>query len=353
MPPQRFGDNGIVSTGEGIAELIEDAVHRWTAYRQIRHVRPVGLKGARGLLAGAYAQIRRDFLLAGPFLAQSQAPEILAGFWCAFRESLVAGPASRAQREAIAQGVAQINQCPYCIDVHSMMLDGAMLSTPPTGADTLACREWAIATRTPAAAILRRPPFPPGDAAQMIGTALVFHYLNRIVNVFLGDSPLPAPSKRLLRGAATSMLAKRIVSRKAAPGESLSLLPSAPVPSWLEWANENEFVAGAFARFHVAVETAARETLSGEVRSLVESRVGAWNGEDPGLDAAWLDDALAGLDTKYRAAGRLILLSALASYRVDDQVVAEFREHHPSDADLIVAVAWGSYAAMRRTASWL
>ena len=338
---------------EVFSDVVDDAVLRWSAEREIRYVGAVGLRSARGLLSETYRQIRREFLLSTPFLAQSAAPEILAGFWCAFRESLVAGPASRARREAIAEAVARVNQCPFCADVHSLMLDGALLGNHADKGSTRAMEEWALATRTPGSAIFKRPPFAENDAAQMIGTALVFHYLNRIVNVFLGDSPLPAPSKRLLRRIATSVFAKRIVKKKAEPGESLRLLPPVPIPSGLEWATGNPLVAGAFARFYAAVEKAGRETLPEEVRSLVESRLAAWNGEDPGLGGAWLDDAVSGLDAKPRTAARLVLLTALASYRVDAQAVAEFREHFPSDADLIAAVAWGSFAAMRRTEAWL
>src|SRR5262245_44781864 len=166
-------------------------------------------RDARGLVAAAYAQIKREFLLAPPLMLHSPTPEILAGFWSAFRESLIAGPANRTHREAIAQGVAQINRCPYCADVHSMMRDGATMLHGMGGAesddgragaahhDTQAMLEWGLATRTPGTEILLQPPFPCRDAPQMIGTALAFHYLNRMVNVFLGESPLPAPSHKL------------------------------------------------------------------------------------------------------------------------------------------------------------
>ncbi|MEQ1949579.1 MAG: carboxymuconolactone decarboxylase family protein [Bryobacteraceae bacterium] len=337
----------------GPSLLLEDAFHRWTSRRQIRYVRAVGLREADGLLRSTYDQIRRDFLLAPPWLLHSCLPELLAGFWCAFRESLIAAPANRAQREAIAEGVAETNRCPYCADVHSFMLDGAVLRTSQSRTDSTiaACREWALATRTPGAAILRQPPFSNTDAPQMIGTALVFHYLNRMVSVYLGDSPLP--SQRLARAAATATLGARIANIQANPGESLALLPHAPVPEWLNWANSNAAVAKAFARFAAAAEEAAGEYVPGDVRELLDKHVAAWSGEDPGLDSAWLNNAITSVSPASQPAAKLALLTACAAYRVDEQTVAAFRKRHPSDAELVALTAWASYAAMRRTASWL
>ncbi|MEQ1884441.1 MAG: carboxymuconolactone decarboxylase family protein [Bryobacteraceae bacterium] len=337
----------------GPSLLIEDAFHRWTSRRQIRYVRPAGIRESNGLLRGTYEQIRRDFLIAPPWLLHSCSPELLAGFWSAFRESLIAAPASRAQREAIAQGVAETNRCPYCADVHSFMLDGAILRTTHSRKDSAiaACSAWAHATRTPGAAILREPPFSKQDAPQMIGTALVFHYLNRMVSVFLGDSPLP--SQRLARAAATSALGARIAKVHAAPGESLPLLPPAPVRDWLFWASANPTVTQAFAQFSAAAESFASTYVPQEVRDFLETHLAQWSGEDPGLGGAWLSQSVANISSASQPAAKLALLTALAAYRVDEPTVAAFRDRHPSDPELVALTAWASFAAMRRTASWL
>lgn len=337
----------------GLAGAIEGAVSEWRWEQQFRYIRPVRPSNSQGLVKEASAQMRREFLLGPPLLLHSPVPEILTGLWCAFRESLVAGPASRGAREVIAQGVAELNQCPYCADVHSMMVDGVPKLDGAGKHEARGVREWAQATRTPGAQILQHSPFPARDAAQWIGTALVFHYLNRMVNVFLHESPLPSPSNRLARSLATSAFARRIVGVNAKPGGSLLLLPDAPIPPGFAWAKGNEFVAGAFARFSAVVETAGSATLPVEVRALAQRRLDAWNGEDPGLSNSWLDEELAEVRADERPAARLLLLTAMASYRVDDWVVAAFRERYPTDRDLISATAWASFAAMRRTASWL
>jgi hypothetical protein len=49
----------------------------------------------------------------------------------------------------------------------------------------------------------------------------------------------------------------------------------------------------------------------------------------------------------------LALLAALASYQVDEHVITGFRQHFPSDEQLISTAAWASYTATRKVASWL
>ncbi len=115
----------------------------------------------------------------------------------------------------------------------------------------------------------------------------------------------------------------------------------------------NASVAGAFARLAAVIDEVGRRTLSAEVRARVQVHVDAWNGEERPISGRWVEDALADLDEAPRAAGRLALLTALASYRVSPEVVASFREHHPSDEQLIAVAAWASFTAARRVGTWL
>jgi len=59
------------------------------------------------------------------------------------------------------------------------------------------------------------------------------------------------------------------------------------------------------------------------------------------------------MPTRVQQLGLLILLTALASYRVGADAVASFRAQRPSDRELVEAVAWASYLAARRVSSWL
>jgi len=86
---------------------------------------------------------------------------------------------------------------------------------------------------------------------------------------------------------------------------------------------------------------------------LVAERIDLWEGEDPGLGRQWVNDAIAPLAPADQAAVRLGLLTAMASYQVDDTVIDAFRAHRPDDASLVGVTAWASFRAVRRISTWL
>ncbi len=334
-----------------------------------RYIEPVESAKASGLVAHVYTQAKEDMGLVPdvpePFAMHSPAPEILAGAWGVFRETLLAGRVRREIKEAVATTVSEGNACPWCVDAHSIVLYAtgngaavkAILRHDPhqaSDAEMQAIVQWAQSTHTPEAPILANPPFSSQDAAEMIGTAVTFHYLNRMVNILLVKTNLPR--NPLVKGAMKrtfGWLYTRSARQTHPPGAALALLPAAPLPTDLAWAESAPNVAGAFARFAAVVEEAGTAVLSPEVRALVHRHLRAWRGEDPGLSRMWVDKAVNGLDQAAQAEGRLALLTAFASHQVDQGVIEAFRAHHPADSDLVGALAWTSFAAARRIGAWI
>jgi hypothetical protein len=89
------------------------------------------------------------------------------------------------------------------------------------------------------------------------------------------------------------------------------------------------------------------------VRELVLRSLRDWDGADPGL-TGWLTEALAPLPDADRPVGRLAMLTAFASYRVDQTVIDLCRSprHESDDEALISITAWASLAAARQIAAW-
>jgi AhpD family alkylhydroperoxidase len=335
----------------------------------IRHVTPVSRKAATGPVARVYEGMRREFgVHAEPIALHSPDPELLAGAWMLCREIMVArGRVDRALKEAVATTVSYVNRCLFCVDAHSVMLGGLGALGVARQIDAwrldaiedprmAAVVRWAAATREPGAPQLEDPPFGVDEAQELVGTALLFHYINRPVSVFLGETPLPT-RHRLLHGGMLAVGSRRFRAFARAhrePGETLELLPDAELPADMAWAAGAPAVAGAWARFIAAAERAGRRALPDSVRARVGERLGEWQGEEPGLGREWLEQALEGLDARERAATRLALLSALAPYRVDDEVVRDYRARSGAgDAELVGAVAWAALAAARRVGSWI
>jgi hypothetical protein len=199
-------------------------------------------------------------------------------------------------------------------------------------------------------------PFPAEQAAELIGTAVAFHYYNRMVNVFLRESPFPSHVPESAKPKARKVLGG--VLRPSAgggprPGDSVDLLPAVPLPDGLCWARPNPVVADAFARAYAAIEAGGARSVPRSVRDLVHHRLSTWDGEPPGLSRSWVHDAVAELPAADQAAGRLALVVALSSYQVDEGLVDAFRGTAPGDDTLIELAAWASMAAARRVSTWL
>ncbi|MFF1875439.1 carboxymuconolactone decarboxylase family protein [Kitasatospora herbaricolor] len=335
---------------------------RGLSLMQVRHVKPVGFDRARGGVAQVYRELERDFgVLAPPIALHSPATGPLAASWLMLRETmLVEGAAPRPAKEAVACAVSVANECPFCERMHTAVLHSL---TPGRAADCGAGRfdevtEWARlgAARDTAAANPR--PFPAGQLPELLGTVVIMQYLNRMVNVFLGGVPLPpgAPESSLRPVLRVLTWLIRSSARSApAPGVSLDLLAPAPLPADLAWAEGNPVIASAFARAAAAVEEAGREDVPKAVQELLHDTLARWDGRPPGLGRGWADRAVAALVPQERPAARLVLLTALASYTVDETVIADFRRAagEPGDRALVGLTAWASLTAARQVGAWM
>ncbi|KAB8196517.1 DNA-binding protein [Nonomuraea phyllanthi] len=318
---------------------------------QFRYVTPVEPQGATGLVARVYAQLANDFGMArmAVFLTLSPAEEVLAATWATLRESLLAGDEPRTAKEVVALGVSMANRCPFCVAAHTTLLHAtgdhrlaetiAAGGTPadPRHAELLA---WARTGRVAASV-----------GAEHIGTALIFHFINRMASALLTENLLPGnlQNSRLVRSVGGRVMS-RTVRRPLPPGASLPLvagLPALPEPSWGAGT-----AAGAAYAVLRAVAGAGAHLLGEAARAAVTSAVAAWDGEHPPMGRAWLDGPLAGVPAAERPGAALALLAALAPYRVTDADVAAWRGSRP-DEDLVRLCAFGAITATERMEAFI
>ncbi|NML50996.1 hypothetical protein HHL19_21070 [Streptomyces sp. R302] len=147
----------------------------------------------------------------------------------------------------------------------------------------------AVAASTEANAVRRAPgggaPFPPDQAPELVGVAVTLQYLNRMVNVFLEDVPLPPGAPAGALGPVLNVLSRLIRSAARTvgePGVSPDLLPPAPLPKDLSWAAGAPVVADAFARAARAAEEAAGPVVPDSVRCLLRVRARRMGEHDGG-----------------------------------------------------------------------
>jgi hypothetical protein len=83
--------------------------------KYIKYVKPTEIATAQGLTAQVYAQIKGEMgIVPEPFTLHSPVPEILAGTWGIFRETMLTGHVRRPIKEAVAAAVSESNRCPWC-----------------------------------------------------------------------------------------------------------------------------------------------------------------------------------------------------------------------------------------------
>ena len=121
-------------------------------------------------------------------------------------------------------------------------------------------------TINPNAQVIQNPPFSAEDAAEIIGTALVFHSTNRLVSIFLDDSVLPGilESKLIKKPAlniASKTLFKSMVMKKAMAGDLLRYIDSKTVKRWLNWAQAVPAYAKALAAEGVLLKEIEQEVV--------------------------------------------------------------------------------------------
>lgn len=340
-----------------MGKLLARATRR-ASLAHIRHVAPVAPDTATGPVAQVYRQLEADFgMLAPPVVLHAPAPGPLAAVWVMLRETLLAtGQVSRGAKEAVAAAVSLANRCPYCVEVHGATLLG-LLRGPDAAAvaadriedvtDPALCgiAAWARSVGGAAPA-----PFPARHSAELIGVAVTFHYLNRMVNIFLQDSPLP-PAPALVRRVARRVAARAMGAMargNTSPGTSLDLLAAAPPPPDLSWATGRPYLVDAVARASATIDAGGANAVPEPVRRLLLARLDDWTGAPPGPGSrTWLAEATAGLPPTDRAAGKLVLLTAFASYQVTDAQVQELRRHGYDDSALIELTAWASLTTAR------
>ncbi|MCF0093048.1 carboxymuconolactone decarboxylase family protein [Micromonospora sp. MH99] len=333
------------------------------AQKHVRFLTVVPAATARGLVAAVYRQVAEEFqIVVPPALLHSPSDDVLAAYWALTREPLLpAGAVDRAVKEAVAATVSVANTCPYCADLHVAGLfelsderdaEAIAADRPDEIADLRVRRvvEWARGAHR-----ADGPPLPSDvsevERAELVGVVVGFHYLSRVVNVFLANSLLPqglGPRARRRLNQGLGRVLRPTLRGQHVAGRATRLLDAAPPTSDVSWASGSPRIADAVARSYRVFEVAGQRSLDPEVRSLVLTRLDEWAGEDAGLSTRWCEELIEPLTAPQRAAARLALLTAFASYRVGPEVVEDFRRHHPADATLVDVAAWASFAAARR-----
>lgn len=327
----------------------------------LKYIQPVSDRSFKPI----YKQIRKDFGLVGDiFKMHSSSPLLLAAVWAGLRETQLIGAIPRDVKEAIAVAVSKLNQCPFCVDAHSAMLIAAGNKDVAkkindntvheiTDIHMRSIIEWTLATRSPGSSLLIERPFSERYAPEIIGTVVMNNYINKMMDVLLDQSFIP--KNHSLRDAIfkfSAVYLRFTVRRSKQPGESLQFLPEAPLPKSLGWARSNPVIRRAFACLAAAANAAGESVMDDRARDAVHAYLNNWDGKDPGISRKWVEQAVESLSGPSRIAAKLALLTAIAPYQVDEDLVQSFRSIYPEDIQLLHVLSWSSFTVACKIGTW-
>ncbi|OYT15897.1 MAG: hypothetical protein B7C24_10635 [Bacteroidetes bacterium 4572_77] len=245
---------------------------------QIKHIKYICKRKAKGKLKILYRHIESNFgKLAEPFVLHSIKLNYISAVWAVLYETLlVEQKIKRSIKESIATCISEVNKCPYCIDAHTVMVFGTdkslenniqHLKTNPTESPTKEDEiiYWALHNLDFQNKLLKSPPFNKQEAPEIIGTAVLFHYINRMVQVFAQDSPFPISFwKKQIKYFAANFIFNKALKKPKTKGESLGFLNTTSLNNDFIWAKETPEIQSAFCHLKKEISQDINTLLSSE-----------------------------------------------------------------------------------------
>ncbi len=336
----------------------------------VKYIKAVGLKDSTGTIKNINEQIARDFGLAGPLTLSTVSERVHAVRWVTARESyVVESSVKRVTKEIVAASVAQVNRCPYCEDAHgtSIVSAGDKITSKKIANGTWQTLkgekkkqiiEWSLNTRNPNAEIIKNPPFSIHEAPEIIGTALVFHSTNRLVSIFLEESPLPNfLSGKLIKKTALKIAAKTLfksmVEKQSTTGDGLEFINDYPIPTSLKWSKSIPPFSKALAAEQVVLNEIEEELIPKKLAQLFIEKVNSWQGEEMPMGRSWLNEVIKPLSENEKPIAQIMFLAAFTPFAVTGKDIEDFRKAKPGDAALVEVCYWSIQLLTNRLSKWL
>lgn len=334
--------------------MIEGFILKQNA-KAVCHINPSNFQS--GAIHEVNKQIERDFGLVGPLVLSQPSLRVHQLRWAMVREVFVVSThVSRLEKELVASGVSSSNICPYCVDVHetSMRSIGADDSKQVNSL----LMEWSLNTKNPHAEIIKNPPFVKEQAPEIIGTALEFHSTNRLVSIFLEESPLPSAvismgMKKMALFMASKTFFKTMVMKQAKAGEAEKFLNKQVPDANYVWA-EAVPLYGLIRRNNIKLlEDMECDFIPQAVASMFKAVVVNWQGEDMPLGRAWVNGLTKELNQEEKVMASVMLLAAFAPHTITDDDMLRMQYHGFSDSDIIELCFWAIQILTFRIETWL
>lgn len=325
----------------------------------INYIDSIEPKQATGKVKQIYSDLKIEMGdVVEPISLHSLIPDLLHCNWNVLREALVVSDkVERKYKEAVASAVSSMNDCPYCVDAHTIMMIGLndrqtakaiasqdmSLVTDPKSKELL---NWAYRTKFFISDEVRNPPFSKDEAPEIIGTAVFFHYLNRMVTVFLGETILPLNIgflKGLLKNIAAMMFSKVLNTEKEANYQNIEYDDIQEFGEDFFWASENIRIRSSLSSFYRTVHYLGKESIPEAVYYFMENEIEDWTGSEF-IEMKELKEKIGRLEKKYELMATALYYVAFMPYRISEDMLANLKREYTLQDDQILAMfSWTAY----------
>lgn len=314
------------------------------------------------MIKEVYSQLKEEMGdVVEPISMHALFPELLVGIWSVLREVvLVEDQVLRRDKEAVGAAVSASNECPYCVDAHTIMIIGLKDQTTAkaivkqdlsliTNSDLRDIVGWAFDSRNFKAHNIKNPVFDRKKAPEIIGTAVFFHYLNRMVTIFLGPTILPM-NISFLKGAMKQMAAMMFskvlqTEKKAKENQKKTKGVNDEI---LYWTRSNERIQLVYGYLKTVVDDIGQKYVPIEVRSFLQTHIDKWNGHDL-HSTKGLDQLVSDVSPKNQPLAKMLYLTAFSPHRIQSYHFDEFNLYYKGrDEAVLASLSWASFYAAAR-----
>ncbi len=323
----------------------------------IKYIKYVSAKQASPQIEAIYLQIKQDFgLLAEPFTLHSAIPDLLAAVWIATREiCLINQQVSRTYIEAISTAISYSNSCKYCVDAHSIMLlslnDKSVNKAIKTANFELIedsklkkISKWSLNNSNTDNEIFFNPPFSKKEAPEIIGTAFIFNYINRVVEIFLKKSPVSEKKigKSFLMKIASLMFSRAVKKEKKA-GDSFRFFSKiVKNDSDFEWANGDQRILKSLSFFKKICFDEVDKYISKKTKETILYIANNENKDIAGISSNWTNKFNENFDVKDLHLAKLMLLTIYTPYQITEKYINYLKNKNISDEALLATTSFAS-----------
>jgi len=250
----------------------------------MNYISYINEKQATKKLKEVYNHIKLNFgVVAEPFTLHSLDTNLTAGVWILLYETvIISNKVERSLKEAIATCISEINKCTFCVDAHSIMIFGTdkklidKISKIKNNEIELSSKtdkiiNWAFKSNEFDSKTNKTQAFSKNETEEILGTVILFNYINRMVAVFAQETPLPVNfMKKQVQKIASKFIFKKAILKTKYKGESLKFLTDKYKQKYTDKTENYSEIKIAFENFSSQIRTNIKDVISEELKLLLE-----------------------------------------------------------------------------------